>query len=159
MSEQLKILRTQIPFNKSVTLVGGAFDLLHPGHLHVLDFAKKLGDILVVSVLSDKYIKSYKGDSRPVMPENYRLMMIKSVKMVDYAFIADSSSYSLDNLLILKPNNLVFGNDDSPARKEKVKRQKMDIRAQFPCIAFHDLDRFNDPSMSTTELIKKINNL
>jgi len=89
--EALSAIRKQIPEDKSITLVGGAFDLLHPGHLHVIDHAKGLGDVLVVSVLPDHHVKSYKGEKRPILPEDHRLTMVKALKSVDHAFISDAS--------------------------------------------------------------------
>lgn len=162
MSEGLKALRTireQIPKEKSVTLVGGAFDLLHPGHLHLLDYAKKLGDVLVVSVLSDQYVKSYKGEERPIIPEAHRLSMVQGLKSVDHAFISDVSSYGPENLSILQPNNIVFGDKGEGERQKKKAESRERISKEFPTINFYDLDRFDDDSISTGKIIEKIKKL
>lgn len=154
--EKLAAIRKHIPEDKSVTLVGGAFDLLHPGHLHAINYAKSLGDVLVVSVLSDAHVKSYKGEQRPILPEEHRLSMVEALKSVDHAFIPDSSSYSHENLEALRPNNLVFGKEQDEEKARKVEAQKSAIKAKFPNINLHDLDRYHDESVSTSALIRKI---
>lgn len=157
--DALLAIRNKIPEGRSVTLVGGAFDLLHPGHLHVIAYAKSLGDILVVSVLSDEHVKSYKGDKRPILPEQYRLSMVQALKSVDYAFISDGSSYSHENLEVLRPDALVFGIENDDQRTRKVEEQKARIRSNFPRMSFHDYPRFDDDSISTSALVEKIRRL
>lgn len=155
-AEKLTIIRKRIPEGKSVALIGGVFDLLHVGHLHALEYAKKIADILVVSVLSDQHVKSYKGEQRPIIPEDHRLKMVESLKVVDYAFISDGPSYGPENLAALKPDHLVFGKDEGDeARTKKVEAQKESIRSEFPDIHFHDLERYPDETVSTTAIIEK----
>ncbi len=60
-------VRDSIRAGKTMTLVGGSFDLLHVGHVHLLEHAKKLGDVLVACVLSDANVASYKGSRRPII--------------------------------------------------------------------------------------------
>lgn len=66
----------------------GVFDVLHVGHLSVLEKAKSLGDCLIVGVCSDRLTTLTK--SRPVIPEKERKIMIESLKVVDEAIIYDS---------------------------------------------------------------------
>jgi len=54
-------LKKILPPGKTFCLVGGAFDLIHVGHLHLLEYAATLEDLLVIAVLSDKYVHSYKN--------------------------------------------------------------------------------------------------
>jgi len=72
---------------KVIVLATGCFDILHKGHEIFLEKAKQEGDILVVGVECDKNVKFYKGDNRPVNPEDHRLKSIESLPMVDYAFL------------------------------------------------------------------------
>lgn len=67
---------------KKIVLTHGVFDLLHYGHIHYLEQAKKLGDILVVSVVGDKFIK--KGFGGPVFNQNIRANSIAALSCVDY---------------------------------------------------------------------------
>lgn len=67
----------------------GSWDLLHIGHLRYLNQAKDYGDILVVGVDSDRGIKSYKGDLRPIIPQSERIEMLTYQGCVDYVTLID----------------------------------------------------------------------
>jgi len=69
-----------------LTLVSGSFDLLHPGHLHLLTSAKKLSPDtkLLVLVLDDENIKRRKGPNRPINPLKLRIEQLQGIKEVDY---------------------------------------------------------------------------
>lgn len=69
---------------KKVVLVGGCFDILHPGHVEFLEKAKKKGDVLIVLLESDKKIKMLKGDNRPVHNQNERAKILSSIRFVDF---------------------------------------------------------------------------
>ena len=84
---------------KNIVLCHGVFDLLHIGHIKHLKFAKKSGEILVVSLTKDKFIN--KGLGRPVFNENIRAEMISNLSIVDYVVINDLASAE-DILEILK---------------------------------------------------------
>jgi FAD synthetase len=68
---------------KTIVLVGGCFDILHPGHVIFLQKAKKLADKLVILLESDKKIKKIKGTSRPIHSQKQRAYVLKSLKFVD----------------------------------------------------------------------------
>ena len=72
---------------KKVVLCHGVFDLVHVGHLKYFDQAK-LGDVLVVSVTSDRYVN--KGNSRPVFSLSKRIFFLKKLKNVDYVIQSNS---------------------------------------------------------------------
>src|SRR3990172_3744736 len=81
--------------NKKVVLIGGSFDIIHVGHVRVLERAKKFGDILVVALNSDAHIKIYKPALRPIIPEKLRAEVVNSIKPVDYTFITDNTNEGL----------------------------------------------------------------
>ena len=66
-----------------VVIVGGVWDLIHEGHAAYLDLAKQEGDILITVVDSDELVRSRKGPSRPVVPEDERLRMVSFLRAVD----------------------------------------------------------------------------
>ena len=66
-----------------ITLVNGAFDLLHVGHVRYLRAAKALGGKLVVAVNSDDSVRALKGEERPVVPENERAEIVAALADVD----------------------------------------------------------------------------
>jgi D-beta-D-heptose 7-phosphate kinase/D-beta-D-heptose 1-phosphate adenosyltransferase len=74
---------------KRLVTLNGSFDLLHAGHLHILRAAKRQGDVLLVGVNSDASVRSYKGPSRPVVPQDRRAEMLLAVRYVDYVHIFD----------------------------------------------------------------------
>jgi len=80
---------------KSRTIwTNGCFDVLHIGHIKMLEFAKSLGDKLVVGIDTDIRVKESKGSTRPVNLQDNRKEMLMSIKFVDEVVIFDSD-YSL----------------------------------------------------------------
>ncbi|MGC9610699.1 MAG: adenylyltransferase/cytidyltransferase family protein [Minisyncoccia bacterium] len=75
--------------NRVVVATIGSWDLLHIGHLRYLIKAKSFGDVLVVGVDSDRGIKSYKGDLRPVVPQGERCEMLTYQSAVDFVTLVD----------------------------------------------------------------------
>jgi rfaE bifunctional protein nucleotidyltransferase chain/domain len=94
--------------NKTIILCHGCFDIFHYGHLMYLKKAKSLGDILVVSLTNDKFIK--KGNNRPMQNIHERLEIIDELKCVDYSCISDDYS-SINIIKNLKPNVYAKGSD------------------------------------------------
>ena len=72
---------------KRVVLVGGCFDVLHPGHIIFLEKAKKQGNFLIVLLESDEKIKELKGKSRPVHTQKERAAILRSLKSVDQVIL------------------------------------------------------------------------
>ena len=104
---KLKKLRLS---NKKIVFTNGCFDILHVGHSEYLKKAKKLGDILVVAVNSDKSIREIKGNSRPIINQNDRSQIISQLKSVDFVIIFDEET-PLSLIKYLKPDILVKGGD------------------------------------------------
>ena len=72
--------------DKKVVFTNGCFDLLHYGHLTLLNDAKSFGDILVIGLNSDTSIQKLKGESRPILNESIRRNTLFVLPMVDYIF-------------------------------------------------------------------------
>ena len=79
-------LRTRHKEQK-IVYIGGTFDLLHFGHVRSFEEAKKLGDILLVSVDSDEATRHYKPSGRPIINEGQRASMVNALQVVDYVII------------------------------------------------------------------------
>ena len=91
--------------------VNGTFDLLHPGHVSLLNWAKSLGDYLVVGIDTDDRVKEKKGSSRPIYNQTDRGLMLVSMSAVDEVRYFDSDE-SLENLVKeVKPDIIVVGSD------------------------------------------------
>ena len=96
--------------NKKIIFTNGCFDIIHPGHIHILSKAKSLGDILVVGLNSDLSVKKLKGDKRPLVSENDRSRVLLSLRFVDYVIIFNELT-PLKVIKKIKPDFLVKGGD------------------------------------------------
>ena len=77
---------------KTIGFTNGCFDCMHLGHLHSFVQARAECDVLVVGVNSDKSVKSYKGQDRPIQDEQTRATLVASLKCVDYVVIFDDTT-------------------------------------------------------------------
>jgi rfaE bifunctional protein nucleotidyltransferase chain/domain/rfaE bifunctional protein kinase chain/domain len=73
----------------TVVATGGCFDLLHAGHVRMLEQARALGDCLVVCLNSDASVRRLKGDDRPLVPEHDRAAVLRSLACVDAVAVFD----------------------------------------------------------------------
>ncbi|MEV8327691.1 D-glycero-beta-D-manno-heptose 1-phosphate adenylyltransferase [Kitasatospora sp. NPDC056731] len=89
---------------------GGCFDLLHAGHLSLLDQARRLGDVLVVCINSDASVRRLKGESRPVVGERERAMLLTALNCVDGVIVFDEDTPARV-LAELRPDIWVKGGD------------------------------------------------
>lgn len=96
--------------NKKIIFTNGCFDIIHPGHIHILSKAKSLGDILVVGLNSDLSVKKLKGDKRPLVSEDDRSRVLLSLRFVDYVIIFNELT-PLKVIKKIKPDLLVKGGD------------------------------------------------
>lgn len=76
---------------QTIVTLNGSFDLLHAGHLHIIDEARRQGDVLIVGLNSDASVRAYKGPTRPIVPEAYRAAMLLALRAVDYVHIFDET--------------------------------------------------------------------
>ena len=95
---------------KTVVFTNGIFDLLHRGHLELLNRAKKMGDVLVVGINSDASARRNKGPNRPIISEEDRAFMLCNLIPVDFVVIFEEDTpYEL--IGELRPDVLVKGAD------------------------------------------------
>ncbi|MGA1846198.1 D-glycero-beta-D-manno-heptose 1-phosphate adenylyltransferase [Deferribacter abyssi] len=96
--------------NKKIVFTNGCFDILHVGHVSYLFKAKELGDILVVALNSDASVKRLKGDKRPINSLKDRMIMMASLKPVDYVtYFDEDTPYEI--IKKIQPDILVKGGD------------------------------------------------
>jgi len=94
-----------------IVFTNGCFDILHRGHLELFKYAKSLGDILYVSIDSDRKIKEDKGHLRPFNIEEDRKFILESIRYIDNVFIFDSEK-DLERLIkTLNPDIMIVGSD------------------------------------------------
>jgi len=95
---------------KRVVFTNGCFDLLHPGHIELLEKARALGDALIVGINSDESVRILKGEGRPVIPERERAEILANFECVDAVVIFDELTPQ-KTVAALLPGVLVKGGD------------------------------------------------
>ena len=91
--------------------VNGTFDVLHPGHVQLLNYAKSFGDTLTVGIDSDRRVAEKKGPSRPIYNIKDRSFMLQNLKSVDYVVVFDSDEELEHCLKTIRPDIMVVGSD------------------------------------------------
>src|SRR5438093_8199519 len=94
------------PRSKSVIMCHGTFDLVHPGHIRHLLYAKSKADLLIASLTSDSHID--KANFRPFVPQDLRTMNLAALEMVDYVVVDDNPT-PIENLKFLQPDLFAKG--------------------------------------------------
>jgi rfaE bifunctional protein nucleotidyltransferase chain/domain len=95
---------------KIVVFTNGCYDLLHPGHIRLLEQARSLGDVLVLALNSDASVKRLKGPSRPLIPEQERAEVASALASVDAVTLFDEDT-PRELIAALLPDILVKGAD------------------------------------------------
>jgi rfaE bifunctional protein kinase chain/domain len=104
--EELRHLLGKPPRDKKVIMCHGTFDLVHPGHIRHLIYAKSKAAVLVASLTSDGHIE--KANHRPFVPQELRAMNLAALEVVDYVVI-DRNPKPLQNLQIIQPDYFAKG--------------------------------------------------
>ena len=95
---------------KKVVFTNGCYDLLHPGHIRLLERARTLGDILILALNSDASVQRLKGPSRPLIPEGERIEVSLGVEGVDAVTLFDEDT-PRELISVVLPDVLVKGAD------------------------------------------------
>jgi FAD synthetase len=116
--QRAKLKVQRIRKGKTVALAAGTFDLLHPGHLDYFEWAKRHADVLVVCVVGDKRTRRRKSAGRPIVKEEWRALMVSSLKPVDVVFISDRRPFEEPIIRAIRPDVVVTPGDE-PSREKK----------------------------------------
>ena len=133
---------------KKIVLAGGVFDIIHPGHIHTLNAAKALGDVLVVAIATDKTAQTMKKRPRLHNQESRR-ELVNCLSMVDRAIIGHEDNI-FETVKEIKPSIIVLGYDQIHQEKfidEGCKRINLNVeivRLQSPI-----------PELSSSEIEKQ----
>ena len=136
---------------KKIVLAGGVFDIIHPGHIHTLNAAKALGDVLVIAVATDKTAQKMKK-RLPLHNQKLRRELVSYLSMVDNAVIGHEDDI-FETVKKIKPDIIVLGYDQIHQEKfidDGCKRINLDVkivRLQSPV-----------PDLSSSEIQKKYGN-
>ena len=112
------------PRARQVIMCHGTFDLVHPGHIRHLLYAKSKGDILVASLTSDSHIN--KANFRPYVTQDLRAMNLAALECVDYVII-DENATPLENLKFIQPDIFAKGYEYSSEGIHPRTREEMAV--------------------------------
>jgi D-beta-D-heptose 7-phosphate kinase/D-beta-D-heptose 1-phosphate adenosyltransferase len=93
-----------------IVFTNGCYDLLHVGHIHLLERARQQGDRLIIAINSDASVKRLKGANRPVIGEQERARVLAALSAIDAVVIFDAST-PLELICDVRPDVLVKGGD------------------------------------------------
>ena len=135
---------------KRVVFTNGCFDLLHPGHVRLLEQARSLGDALIVAINTDASVRGNKGTNRPITPENERAEILAGLAAVDFVALFDEAT-PREIVAAILPAVLVKGSDWGP--NEIVGREE--VEAAGGVVISIPLES----GYSTTNLLERIQQL
>lgn len=101
--------------------VNGTFDIVHVGHINLLNYAKSLGNYLLVAIDTDERVRSLKGKDRPINSQSERSFLLSNLKAVDEVKFFNDDAELISILVDYKPDIIVKGSD----HKEGSKLSKM----------------------------------
>jgi rfaE bifunctional protein kinase chain/domain len=116
------------PRERKVIMCHGAFDLVHPGHVRHLMYARSKGDVLVASLTSDAHIG--KAHYRPFVPQALRAMNLAALEVVDYVII-DENPTPLENIAYLQPDYFAKGYEYTDGGVHPRTQQEIDVLSTY----------------------------
>lgn len=112
-NELAKLIRERKARGDRVVFTNGCFDLLHVGHVRLLEASRRLGDCLIVGLNTDRSVSALKGPTRPVVSETARAEVLGALRAVDYVTLFDEPT-PLELIRAVVPDVLVKGGDYTP---------------------------------------------
>ena len=95
---------------RKVVFTNGCYDLLHPGHIRLLESARSLGDVLILALNTDASVQRLKGPTRPLIPENERAELAAALEAVDAVTFFDEDT-PRELIAAVLPDILIKGAD------------------------------------------------
>src|SRR5580704_19636665 len=123
-AEDVRAIVGARPRQQSVVMCHGVFDLVHPGHIRHLLYAKEKADILVASLTADAHIT--KAQYRPFVPQELRALNLAALEMVDFVLI-DLNPTPLDNIPRIQPEFFAKGYEYAEAGINPKTQQELEI--------------------------------
>jgi rfaE bifunctional protein nucleotidyltransferase chain/domain len=150
LSEVAAVAEQSRRAGQTVVQAHGAFDLLHLGHVRHLEAARKLGDVLIVTVTADQFVN--KGPGRPVFNAELRAEMLATLEHVDWVAINDAAD-AVSAIEHIRPSIYIKGQDYQNPQGDitgKITLEREAVEAHGGCIHFTD-----EVTFSSTELINR----
>jgi len=134
---------------RRLVTANGSFDLLHAGHLALLEEAKEQGEVLFVGLNSDASIRQYKGPERPIVPEKERARLLAGLTCVDAVVMIEAVEAGAEIIRLVRPHVHVNGAEYGPPEQW----------VEYPIMREHGVRGHACPrqaGLSTSALIAKI---
>lgn len=147
LAEMEAILKELHATGKCSVFTNGCFDLLHIGHIRLLQFARSLGDLLIVGLNSDLSVKKNKGQNRPIVPQAERAEILAALECCDYIVLFDELT-PIELIRKLHPSLHVKGGDYDP---EKLPEYEVLHSYGAKTVKFEYL-----PDHSSTDIISRV---
>ncbi len=142
-------LRAARDGGQTVVQCHGCFDIVHPGHVRYLRFARELGDLLVVSLTGDSVMN--KGPSRPYIPQELRAENLAALEFVDWVVI-DPHPTAAELLELLRPDVYVKGREYAQTVDPRFRREQEIVEGYGGRVVFHS----GDVVFSSTRLLESM---
>lgn len=113
--------------NKKLVITGGCFDILHIGHIKLLEASKNKGDILFILLENDETVKKIKGNNRPINSVHERAEVLSAVSFVDYIIVLPDmkTNKDYDNIIQKLKPNIITTTKNNPQAKHNRRQAKL----------------------------------
>jgi FAD synthetase len=145
---------------KKKVLIAGTFDIIHPGHLFLINEAAKLGEVHVV-VATDRNAERFKGKA-PIIPEQQRLDVVKGIKNVKDATLGKSDNDTLKTVEEINPDIILLGPDqkyDIETLKNGLKKKGLNHIEVKRLETYYDKYKLNSSSKIKNAIIERYNKI
>ena len=139
----------EVTINK-IAYIGATMDLIHSGHINIINEAKKLANYVIVALNTDEFVARFKR--KPIMTLSERLTVISNLKNVDLCIVNDANEHGEIMLERYKPNFVLFGSDYTFERYKK----QLGVTDEF--LTKYNIQLIQVPytsAISTTDLINR----
>lgn len=137
--------------DRTVVTVNGSFDLMHAGHLDMLEEAKQQGDALIVGLNSDSSVREGKGLQHPIIPQEERAALLAALACVDYVVIVEAPYGEVHDILLraVRPHVHVNGSEYGPPEQWIEWRTMQEVGAKGYMVERRE-------GLATSDIVKKI---
>ncbi|MHA1683707.1 MAG: adenylyltransferase/cytidyltransferase family protein [Promethearchaeota archaeon] len=137
---------------RKIIMIAGTFDIIHPGHVYLIEKASEMGDVVAV-VGTDEIVEKLKG-KKPVIPENQRVFMVSRLKGVKRAVLGYHDTDFTRLIADITPDVILMGPDQGPSdetMKKMINRLESSVEIKRLEMRINEF-----PLTSTTEIIEAI---
>lgn len=145
--ELLRRVAQEKAAGRRIVFTNGCYDLLHSGHIRLLEKSKELGDVLILALNTDRSVRENKGAGRPIIPEEERTETAAALEAVDYVVLFDEPT-PREIIAKVLPDVLVKGGDWGP--NEIVGREEVEAAGG------HVVSIRFEPGYSTSAIIQRV---